>query len=88
MTATPVRSSARDRLRDAQQAEVRALKDVDAATRTRARAAKRLDDADAALAKAQAAVAATSGLERAAYLLDLQPAELRRRVRTVPSNDD
>lgn len=81
MTATPASRTARDRLREAQQTEARALKDVDAAARTRARAAEQLDAADAKLARAQAAVAAISGVERAAYLLDLDPAELRRRIR-------
>ena len=81
MTATPTSPTARDRLRKAQQTEARALKDIDAAARSRARAAERLDAAELALAKAQAAVAETSGVQRAAYLLDLDPAELRRRIR-------
>ena len=83
MTATPARRSARDRLREAQQAEARALKEVDAAANVRDRAAKRLHDADCALARAQAAVVASSGLDRAAYLLDVGRAELRRRLREV-----
>lgn len=81
MTGTPSSRTARDRLREAQQSEARALKDIDATARSRARAAERLDAADLALAKAQAAVAETSGVQRAAYLLDLEPAELKRRIR-------
>ena len=83
MSSTPVSRTARDRLREAQQAEARALHAVDAAAATRARAARHLEAADQQLAEAQAVVAATSGLERAAYLLDLDIAELRRRVRAA-----
>jgi hypothetical protein len=87
MTATPASRSARDRLREAQQAEARALKEVDAAARIRDRAAKRLHDADTAWARAQAGVVETSGLDRAAYLLDVDRAELRRRLREVEAGD-
>jgi hypothetical protein len=87
MTAIPASRSARDRLREAQQAEARALKAVAAAANVRSRAAKRLHDADCALARAQAAVVETSGLDRAAYLLDVHRAELRRRIREVEAED-
>jgi thioesterase domain-containing protein len=83
MSATPASRAARDRLREAQQAEARALGKVEVAIKTRLRAAERLGDADSALARAQAAVVESSGLERAAFLLDLDRAELRRRVRTA-----
>ena len=87
MAATPARRSARDRLREAQQTEARALKEVDAAVKSRDRAATRLHDADCALARAQAAVVQTSGLDRAAYLLDVDRAELKRRVRDTEHAD-
>lgn len=81
MTSTPTSQAARDRLREAQQAEAHALRMVDAAARTRSRAAERLRDADSDLARTQAAVGAISGVQRAAFLLGLDPAELRRRIR-------
>lgn len=81
MSSTPASRSARNRLREAQQAEAQALRDVGAAAKARARVAARLHDADTALARAQAAVVETSGLDRAAYLLDVDRAELRRRTR-------
>ena len=87
MTSTPASQAARDRLREAQQGEARALKDVDTAARTRARVAERLSDADTALARAQAAVVVSSGLDRAAYLLDMDGAELRRRLRQADRAD-
>lgn len=81
MSSTPASRAARNRLRDAQQAEARALSQVGAAAKARARVAARLHDADTALARAQAAVVETSGLDRAAYLLDVDRAELRRWTR-------
>lgn len=81
MSATPASRAARDRLREAQQAEARALREVEVVAKTRIRAAERLRDADSALARAQAAVVESSGLDRAAFLLAVDRAELRRRLR-------
>ena len=81
MSSTPASRAARNRLRDAQQAEARALREVGAAAKARERVAALLHDADTALVRAQVAVVETSGLDRAAYLLDVDRAELRRRAR-------
>lgn len=81
MSATPASRATRSRLLAAQHAEARALREVEAAAKARARAANRLQGADAVLVRAQAAVVETSGLDRAAFLLDVDRAELRRQLR-------
>ena len=81
MTPHPYSSAVRERLIAAQRAEAAALKLVEAAERASHRAAARAAAAELALAEAQAGVVNVSGLERAALLLDVDAAVLRRRVR-------
>ena len=81
MATHPSGSGARERLLTAQRAESAALKKVESAERTYQRAALRASQTDGDLAKAQAVVVEVSGLERAARLLDVDLAVLRRRTR-------
>lgn len=77
-SSNPTTESARDRLRQAQRAESDALAQVEAIMRRRQRIAGQLDAVDAELATARAKVVTTSGLERAALLLDVPTSTLRR----------
>lgn len=87
MTETPASQAVRERLRQAQQAEASALKAVAAAAKAVERSQTRLSAADQVLARAQATVVDASGLERAAFLLGLEPAALRRRLRSLERDD-
>lgn len=73
--------SARTRLRDAQKAEITALRVVEAAELVRSRALRRLDSATSTVAAAHVALIRVSGVDRAALLLDLPAKELRRVLR-------
>lgn len=77
-TGLPRDSRTRDRLREAQQLEARALADVCRAQETLSRICTKRDVAQAALETAQAALVRASGLERAALLLAADAAALRR----------
>ncbi len=88
MPTPPSGSAARERLIAAQRAESTALKKVGAAERAYQRAAIKASRADGDLAKAQAVVVEVSGLERAARLLDVDPAVLRRRTRDATASSD
>jgi hypothetical protein len=83
MNSTPASNAVRERLRQAQQAEANALKAVATATKAVERGQARLEAADTGLAHAQAEVVAASGLERAAFLLGVEPTTLRRRIRAL-----
>lgn len=88
MTQHPYSSAVRERLIAAQRAETVALKLVAAAEHAAQRAASQAAAADLRLAEAQAGVVNVSGLERAALLLAVDTAVLRRRVRhATPSGD-
>lgn len=87
--ALPLDIRTRERMRDAQLAETRAVNAICSAQAALVRAAAKRDRAvsaaDAVLGKAElelvrrhAALVAVSGLERAAALLDTTPAKLRR----------
>lgn len=74
---------ARERLREAQAAESRALAKVCAAGARRTAAEDALREAEAKHAAAQGELVEISGLNRAAALLSTTPSSLRRSVRTV-----
>ena len=80
-TRLPIDEAARARLREAQKAEVTALKQVQTAATARARARTALDSAESALAAAKVALVRTSGASRAALLLNEPVKELRRVAR-------
>lgn len=82
----PVNDSARARLRDAQKAEVDALRLVGAAEKVRDRAQRVLDKAEHSLAEAKAGLVKVSGADRAALLLDEPVGALRTRLRQVGAN--
>ena len=77
----PVDATARQRLLDAQRAESEALRAVEVTTRARQRVLARLADADEKLAEAQRSLVRTSGPGRAALLLGMDEASLRRELR-------
>lgn len=83
MTQIPASKSVRERLRQAQQAETCALKALATANNAFDRLKARTHEADIAVTRAQADVVAASGLERAAFLLGVEPATLRRRLRSL-----
>lgn len=80
-TRLPIDEAARARLREAQKAEVTALKRVQTAGTARARARTALDSAERALAAAKVALVRTSGASRAALLLNEPVKELQRVAR-------
>jgi hypothetical protein len=88
MCPFPVDQAARRRLQEAQRAEADALKSVEAAARVRDRAQRKLDATDDKLALAQAELVGVSGLARAAVLLAVDEAVLRRRVRQAASGNE
>ena len=77
----PVDHQARLRLLEAQRAESQALSDVGKAARRLDSLVGRLDAMDLDLASAEAELVSVSGLSRAAQLLEMEPRELRRRVK-------
>ena len=77
----PVDSNARQRLFAAQRAEAVAVRDAESALRARDRVAQRLAPAADQVRAARRAVGATSGAARAARLLGLDEAALKREVR-------
>ena len=76
-TDLPSTETARARLRAAQKAEARALRDVEGADHIRQRVKRALDEADASLRAAQLELVRVSGLNRAALLLDVPVDKLR-----------
>lgn len=88
MTTHPYASAARERLIAAQRAESAALKVVEAAERSHERARTKAAATDRGLATAQAGVVEVSGLERAALLLGVEAAVLRRRIREATLSCD
>ena len=81
----PVNPTARARLREAQQSEGNALRDVLTAEKARVRAQARLDEADGRLCVAKVALVKTSGLDRAALLLGEPIKALRAKTRAIAS---
>lgn len=90
----PESQSARDRLREAQRHEARALTMVERAMTRRDRAVerlaaaqvapqRRLDEAEQELSRARAALAGVSGVDRAATLLAQPPAVVRADLRAA-----
>lgn len=77
----PVDQQARLRLLDAQRAETRALREVGKVARRLDSLVGRLDAIDLELAMAESDLVSVSGLSRTAQLLDMDPRELRRRVK-------
>jgi hypothetical protein len=88
----PIGTDVRDRLRNAQRAEANAIANVQKAVAAEAETRRRLDEvtlrhraelstAARAIHAAQAAVVRTSGIERAAMLLDVSPKTLRLAVK-------
>jgi hypothetical protein len=77
----PVDHQARLRLLEAQRAESQALREVGRVARRLDSVIGRLDAADLELARAEYELVSVSGLPRAAKLLEMEPRELRRRVK-------
>jgi hypothetical protein len=77
----PIDHQARLRLLEAQRAESQALRDVTKVARRLDSLVGRLDAIDLDLASAEAELVSVSGLSRAAQLLEMEPRELRRRVK-------
>ena len=77
----PVDHQARLRLLEAQRAESQALHDVGKVARRLDSLVGRLDAVDLELAMAESDLVSVSGLSRAAQLLEMEPRELRRRVK-------
>lgn len=77
----PVDHRARLRLLEAQRAESQALRDVGHVSRRLDALVQRVDDVDLELAMAESDLVSVSGLSRAAQLLEVEPRELRRRLR-------
>jgi hypothetical protein len=82
----PSDPQARERLREAQVAEARALTAVYTAEAALTAALEEAARADAALAVARATLIGRSGLDRAASLLAVSKTELRRSVAAAASN--
>jgi hypothetical protein len=93
----PIGADVRERLRAAQRAESEAIAAVQRAQATEAGARARLDEvilkhqaevskSARAVQSAQAALVRTSGLERAAALLDVSPRDLRSAVKETASS--
>ena len=96
-TSTPVGADVRERLRVAQRAESEAIGAVQRALAAEAGVRARLDEiilrhqaeqakAARGVQTAQAALVRTSGLERAAVLLDVAPRVLRSAVKDAAAN--
>jgi len=81
MNRLPVDDAARARLRDAQKAEVIALRRIQTAETARARVRAALDAAERTLATAKVELVTTSGTDRAALLLNEPAGSLRRLAR-------
>lgn len=81
MSPFPADPDARKRLQDAQRAEADALKAVEVATRARDRVQRKLDTATGELNTARRELVSVSGVTRAALLLAMDEAELRRSSR-------
>ena len=77
----PVDHRARLRLLEAQRAESQALRDVGNVLRRLDSLAQRVDAVDLELAIAESDLVSVSGLSRAAQLLEVEPRELRRRLK-------
>ncbi|GAA2748367.1 hypothetical protein GCM10009868_41100 [Terrabacter aerolatus] len=77
----PVDQGARQRLLEAQRAEANALRKVQAAARNCDAVRSRLAAADVKLLEAQRSLVRTSGAARAALLLGVEEATLRRGLR-------
>jgi hypothetical protein len=75
-------------LLDAQRAEADALRAVEATTKARQRVLSRLADADAKLVQAQRTLVRISGHGRAALLLGMDEATLRRELRRADQGAD
>jgi hypothetical protein len=95
----PIGTDVRDRLRVAQRAEADAIANVQKAVAAEADSRRRLDavtlrhraellTAARAIHAAQAAVVRTSGIERAAVLLDVSPKILRSAVKEIAKETD
>lgn len=84
----PIKDEVRTRLRDAQKAEADALKDVGTAERSRDHARAKLDEAEAALARAQVELVKISGAWRAALLTNESVKLLRRLAREAGLKPD
>lgn len=99
MSRTPVSLNARTRLREAQAAEAQALACVEVADRSLerrqqqlqagiARLEREVSEASSGVALARAALVATSGIDRAAALLGLNPRELKRSLpKSAPGSE-
>jgi hypothetical protein len=84
----PVDAGARQRLLEAQRAEAEALRKVETAGKGCATARDRLAAADAKLLEAQRTLVRTSGASRAALLLGVDEATLRRDLRRADQTSD
>lgn len=84
----PVDAGARQRLLEAQRAEADALRKVETADKGCASARDRLAAADAKLLEAQRTLVRTSGASRAALLLGVDEATLRRDLRRADQSSD
>lgn len=84
----PVDHGARQRLLEAQRAEADALRKVQAAARGCDAVRSRLATADAKLLEAQRSLVRTSGAARAALLLGVGEATLRRELRRTDDTAD
>ncbi len=87
MSPFPTDPDARKRLHDAQRAEADALKVVEVATRARDRVQRKLDAATGELNTARRELVSVSGVTRAALLLAMDEAELRRSTRPPAPRD-
>ena len=83
MSRYPIDIRARRRLMEAQRAETLALRAVVTAARKKQQLQDRVDSADLDLAKTEAALVSTSGLSRAAELLEVDPRDLRKRLKSI-----
>jgi hypothetical protein len=84
----PVDAGARQRLLEAQRAEADALRKVESAGKGCATARDSLAAADAKLLEAQRTLVRTSGASRAALLLGVDEATLRRDLRRADQSSD
>lgn len=84
----PVDQPARFRLLEAQRAESQALGDVGKVARRFNSLVARLDAIELELAMAESDLVSVSGLSRAAQLLEMEPRELRRRVKLAAQAAD
>jgi hypothetical protein len=87
MRQAAIDDSARRRLREAQLAESRALRACGAAESSRAAVLAKLQDAEGAVSSARRELIRVSGVERAAVLMQVPVAELRRLGRASATSD-